>query len=117
MGMFLSYWILPILFVLHDFEEMIVMPIWKSRHRRELSKMKRPFFGTVTNGQAFSCGVLEEMTILLIVSTTCSLTNNATCYLAFCIAYASHFVMHYRMCLQLRRCTSLEWFRSRWSCR
>ncbi|MFT8639998.1 HXXEE domain-containing protein [Bifidobacterium sp.] len=102
MEMFLSYWMLPILFILHDFEEMIAMPIWKRRHRRMLSTMSKPFFGAVSNGQAFSCGVLEEMTILLVVSAICSVTNDSTLYLAFCIAYASHFIMHYRMCMQMR---------------
>ena len=28
---------LPILFILHDFEEMIVMPLWKIRHHQKLA--------------------------------------------------------------------------------
>ncbi|EGF47449.1 hypothetical protein AAULR_24696 [Lacticaseibacillus rhamnosus MTCC 5462] len=38
--MLLDYWMLPILFILHDFEEMIMMPIWKRRHNQRLRQMK-----------------------------------------------------------------------------
>ncbi|WP_369670995.1 HXXEE domain-containing protein, partial [Enterococcus faecium] len=39
--MLLDYWMLPILFILHDFEEMIMMPIWKRQHNQRLRKMKK----------------------------------------------------------------------------
>lgn len=102
MEIFLNFWILPILFILHDFEEMICMPLWKIRHRKMLDRMDKPFFGQVINGQAFSIGVLEEMLILIIVSIICSLTHNYTLYLAFILAYTFHFVMHYKMCFSIK---------------
>lgn len=100
--MLLDYWLLPILFILHDFEEMIFMPIWKQRHAKKIGSMKNPFFGAVTNGQAFSVGVLEELVILVTVALICSLTHSDGLYLAFLVAYTTHFLMHYRMCLSFR---------------
>lgn len=97
--MFLNYWILPILFILHDFEEMIVMPIWKKRYHEQISGMRHPYFGAVTNGQAFSVGVLEEMLIFICVSIVSYVMHSDGLYLAFLIVYTLHFLMHYRMCL------------------
>ena len=89
MGIFFDVWILPILFILHDFEEMIFMPLWKKRYRQKLVAFKKPFFGSVTQGSAFAVGVLEEFIILLFISGLCQMTHNTVLYLAFVIAYTS----------------------------
>ena len=102
MGIFFDVWILPILFILHDFEEMIFMPLWKKRYRQKLVTFKKPFFGSVTQGSAFAVGVLEEFVILLFISGLCQMTHNTVLYFSFVIAYTSHFMIHYIMCLQFR---------------
>ena len=102
MSIFFDVWMLPILFILHDFEEMIFMPLWKKRYRQKLVAFKKPFFGSVTQGSAFAVGVLEEFIILLFISGLCQMTHNTVLYLAFVIAYTSHFMIHYIMCLQFR---------------
>ena len=33
MSFLLGYWALPILFILHDFEEMVFLPLWKRRSK------------------------------------------------------------------------------------
>lgn len=100
--MLLNYWALPLLFVLHDFEEMIMVPIWKQRHAQRIHQMKRPFFGAVTSGQAFSVGVLEELLILIVVSLLSYKLHSSILYLAFMVVYTLHFLMHLRMCLAYR---------------
>ena len=102
MGILFNVWMLPILFILHDFEEMIFMPLWKKRHRHKLVTFKKPFFGSVTLSSAFAVGVLEEFVILLFISGFCQLTHNNLLYLSFVIAYTAHFIIHYIMCLQFR---------------
>ena len=102
MSILFNVWMLPILFILHDFEEMIVMPLWKIRHHQKLATFKIPFFGSVTQGSAFAVGVLEEFIILLFISGFCQLTHNSLLYLSFVVAYTSHFIIHYIMCLQFR---------------
>lgn len=102
MSILFNVWMLPILFILHDFEEMIVMPLWKIRHHQKLVTFKKPFFGSVTQGSAFAVGVLEEFIILLLISGFCQLTHNNLLYLSFVVAYTSHFIIHYIMCLQFR---------------
>ena len=102
MHIFLSFWILPIIFILHDFEEMIFMPPWKVKHHEVISNMKRPFFGNVTNGQAFSVGVLEEVLILIMISIICEISANYILYESFLITYIIHFIKHFSMCISMK---------------
>ena len=102
MSILFNVWMLPILFILHDFEEMIFMPLWKKRHHQKLMTFKKPFFGSVTQGSAFAVGVLEEFVILLLISGLCQMTHNTLLYLSFVIAYTSHFTIHYIMCLRFK---------------
>ena len=102
MSILFNVWMLPILFILHDFEEMIFMPLWKTRHHQKLETFKKPFFGSVTQGSAFAVGVLEEFIILMFISGFCQITHNTSLYLSFVIAYTAHFIIHYIMCLQFR---------------
>lgn len=96
MSILFNVWMLPILFILHDFEEMIFMPLWKTRHHQKLETFKKLFFGSVTQGSAFAVGVLEEFVILLFISGFCQLTHNNLLYLSFVIAYTAHFIIHYK---------------------
>jgi len=102
MSILFNVWMLPILFILHDFEEMIFMPLWKTRHHQKLETFKKPFFGSVTQGSAFAVGVLEEFIILMFISGFCQITHNTLLYLSFVIGYTSHFIIHYIMCMQFR---------------
>ena len=102
MSILFNVWMLPILFILHDFEEIIFMPLWKKRHHQKLETFKKPFFGSVTQSSAFAVGVLEEFIILAFISGFCQITDNSLLYLSFVIAYTAHFIIHYIMCLQFR---------------
>ena len=80
------------------------MPLWKKRAKFISLKETKigSFFGKVTDGSAFSTGVLEEFTVLLLVSAFCELNHNTRLYLSFCIAYMLHFIMHYTMCFRFK---------------
>lgn len=97
-----SIWALPILFILHDFEEMIFMPLWKKTPKFQHLQNKEKYFGGVTNGSAFSIGVLEEFVILLCISLFCEYSHNTKIYLGFCIAYTLHFFIHFLLCFRYR---------------
>ena len=84
MSILFNVWMLPILFILHDFEEMIVMPLWKIRHHQKLATFKIPFFGSVTQGSAFAVGVLEEFIILLFISGFLPIDSQQPTLLIFC---------------------------------
>ncbi|MGT2929505.1 HXXEE domain-containing protein [Streptococcus dentasini] len=102
MTLLLNFFILPILFILHDFEELIFVPLWKKSKKFQSSNQFIKFFGYADNGSAFSIGVLEEFVLLLIISIICQITYNTELYLGFCIAYIYHFLIHLRMCVQYK---------------
>lgn len=102
MSFLLGYWTLPILFILHDFEEMVFLPLWKRRSKFRALPNQADYFGETRDGSAFTVGVLEEFVILLTVSYVCSLTRGDELYLCFCVAYSLHFLIHYRMCFRFR---------------
>ena len=97
-----NYWILPLIFIFHDLEEIIMVPIWKKRNSTFISKLKHPFFGNTNNGSAFSICVLEEFIILIIISLFCFLNKNIYLYLSFLIGYGLHSFMHFKMCFQFK---------------
>ena len=80
MDLIFTYYLLPTLFILHDFEEIIFVPLWKNSKKYKKQNQKYTFFGKVSNGSAFSVGVLEEFVILLIISLICKITDNNELY-------------------------------------
>lgn len=97
-----NIWTLPILFILHDFEEIIFMPLWKKTNKFQACHNNSNFFGKVTNGSAFSVGVLEEFIVLLCISLLTDYTHNTKIYLGFCIAYFLHFIVHFILCYRYK---------------
>lgn len=102
MDLIFTYYLLPTLFILHDFEEMIFVPLWKNSKKYKKQNQKYTFFGKVSNGSAFSVGVLEEFVILLIISLICKITDNNELYFGFCVAYTYHLFIHIKMCIQFK---------------
>lgn len=94
-----NWFTLPILFILHDFEEMILVPFWKRSERFQRNPKFWHYFGDTKNGAVFSIGVLEEFLILLLVSALCAAGDNGRLYLCFLTAYSFHFLIHLKMCL------------------
>lgn len=95
-----NYLWLPILFIIHDFEEIILVPKWVSAHKKELSLMKRPTFGGITNSSVLSVAVLEELLLLIGVSLYSSYTDSSTLYFYVMVAYTVHLVLHLIICFQ-----------------
>ena len=58
MSFLLGYWAPPILFILHDFEEMVFLPLWKRRSKFRALPNQADYFGETRDGSAFTVGVL-----------------------------------------------------------
>ncbi|MGY3777737.1 HXXEE domain-containing protein [Isobaculum melis] len=95
-------WILPILFMIHDFEEIIMVRAWKKRHRKKFSSAKRPFFGNTTNTAAFSIAVLEEFLLLSGASFFTQSTENFSIYFSLFLAYTLHLFVHFLMSIKVK---------------
>ncbi|GBD66867.1 hypothetical protein TEHN7128_1513 [Tetragenococcus halophilus subsp. halophilus] len=100
--MFANVLWLPILFIIHDFEEIIFAPRWVKEHRDILSTKKRPLFGAVTNSSVFSVGVLEELIILLVISAKSLSNPNNVIYFSVLVGYTVHLFAHLLFCFQYK---------------
>lgn len=105
---------LPLLFMLHDFEEIIVRKAWMEKYAPVLClrfpRMKRQI-GQLQkmNSAAFAIAVAEEFVILSMVSIAVLCTNFEQwlflCWIALWWAYSFHLLVHIAQGIVLRRYT------------
>ncbi|QUH19513.1 HXXEE domain-containing protein [Alkaliphilus sp. B6464] len=102
-------WFFPILFIFHDFEEIIFMQPWISKNRRYLcerfpmlSKRLLPHFDNITTS-SFAFGVAEEFILISIVTVISYLTNWYNLWVGLFIAFTLHLVIHCFQTLIVRK--------------
>lgn len=63
-------WLLPLLFILHDMEEVIFAASWKKKESSLKKYALKNFlpFGTISSAEGCAIGVSEELLILTVVS-------------------------------------------------
>ncbi|WP_429976269.1 HXXEE domain-containing protein [Enterococcus sp. DIV0086] len=93
---------LPLLFIIHDFEELILVPMWIKRHQEILYKKKEPIFGGIKNSSVLSVGILEELLILVGVSIYMTYNPTSLIYFGVLTTYLIHLVLHVILCLQYK---------------
>ena len=101
-------WLLPLLFVFHDFEEIIGMRVWLARNGADISKRFPPFkfiFNNLTSTAGFALAVAEEFVLLLII---CGLTFTGIrvfnlLWLGTFIAFMLHLVVHIGQAVVIRK--------------
>ncbi len=102
-------WLFPILFMFHDFEEIIFMQSWISKNRDyldhrfpALSKKLSAHFDQITTS-AFALGVAEEFIIISIITVVSYVTNWYILWTGLLITFALHLVIHCIQALVLRK--------------
>jgi len=97
-------WLFPILFIIHDFEEIIFMRAWISKNKSylcdrfpTLSKKLLPHFDHITTS-AFALGVAEEFILISIITVVSYMTNWYSLWIGSFIAFTLHLLIH---CLQV----------------
>jgi hypothetical protein len=102
-------WMLPILFMFHDFEEIILAEAWNKRYKDEIEvcwPKRQPFgldyirfFPTPT----ISWGVYVEFILYALISLLTVITQNYFIWFAFFIGVTLHLVLlHIPLCIQFR---------------
>lgn len=102
-------WMLPILFMFHDFEEIILAEAWHNRYKDEIETCwpkRQPFgldyirfFPTPT----ISWGVYIEFILYSLISLLAAITQNYFIWFAVFIGVALHLVLlHIPLCIRLR---------------
>lgn len=102
-------WLFPILFMFHDFEEIIFMQSWISKNRDylthrfpALSKKLFSHFDQITTS-AFALGVAEEFIIISFITVVSYVTNWYILWTGLFITFALHLVIHCIQALVIRK--------------
>ena len=97
-------WLLPIIFIVHDFEEIILIKSWKAKNQDIFSsptgfKPYEHFKSTAS----FSVAVLEELILFIGVAFFTVLTQNYLAWIGSFFAVTFHFIPHFIFCLRVKR--------------
>lgn len=102
-------WFFPILFIFHDFEEIIFLQVWISRNRPylcerfpKLSKKLLSHFDNITVS-SFAFGVAEEFILIIIITVISYVMNWYSLWFGLFIAFTAHLVVHCFQTLIVRK--------------
>ena len=100
-------WLFPILFVFHDFEEIIGSKLWVTKNGAAITQRfpKTAFIFNKFSTEGFALAVAEELVLLLII---CSLTFTGIrafnlLWLGTFIAFTLHLVVHIGQAIVIRK--------------
>ena len=94
--LFIFIWTFPVIFMLHDFEEIIMINAWKQKRKKYIESLKTghvPFDFNASTA-SFSIAVAEEFLIISIITLVSSLINNYIIWYGFFIAFTLHLFIH-----------------------
>ncbi|MBI9013514.1 MAG: HXXEE domain-containing protein [Clostridiales bacterium] len=97
-------WLLPTLFIIHDFEEILLIKSWK-RKNQDLFHTPigfKPYEGFLST-ESFSAAVLEELLIFIGVVVYSLYTYNYLVWIGTFFALLIHFVPHILFCIRAKR--------------
>ena len=93
-------WFLPIIFIFHDFEEIIFMKAWISKKKNylssrfpKLSQRMLPHFKNITTS-SFALGVSEEFVLITAVTIVSYAINSYDFWIGIFIVFTLHLIMH-----------------------
>ncbi|USZ62176.1 HXXEE domain-containing protein [Lactiplantibacillus plantarum] len=87
-----SYWILPLIFMFHDFEELVFVPYWLKDHNPKIHG--HVLFGGVNRSDILAAGIWEEFCMYLLLATVAYIMNSPLLVAAATLPYFFHLIMH-----------------------
>lgn len=103
--LFLIIWLFPILFMIHDFEEIIIIKTWQLKNKKFIQNKleKQVPFNFKASTAAFSIGVAEEFIIISIITIISYLFDNYIAWFGLFIAFGIHLFFHVLMWIIFKR--------------
>ena len=102
-------WLLPIVFMIHDFEEIIFFKQWINKNKDyltekfpKISKRFLPRFNSLSTS-AFAVAVAEEFVLLSLITLGSVLIGNYVIWLAAFMGFFVHLLMHLGQWIILKR--------------
>lgn len=105
----LIVWLLPIFFMIHDFEEIIFFKGWIRKNKASLSKkfprLSKKLFSRFKDisVQAFSLAVAEEFVLLSIITVLSVVFGNYLLWLGIFMGFFIHLIVHLVQWIIIRR--------------
>lgn len=106
---FILIWFFPLLFIFHDFEEIIFVKPWVEKNKEDLRKKYpkltqklMPHFEGISTS-AFALGVLEEFVLATFITIHAYLFNWYYAWIGAFIGFTLHLVVHCVQALVIRR--------------
>ncbi len=102
-----AVWLLPIVFMLHDFEEILLMKPWLHKNGDVLKKRFPRFAPMIAHQQglstaAFALAVAEEFIIISAVTALAYMFSSYAAWFAVLMAFALHLIMHIGQSLMIK---------------
>ncbi len=102
-------WMFPVIFMIHDFEEIIMAEVWGSRYRKEINKVfpKRQPFGLnyikVCQTPTFSIGVEVEFLLFSLISFLSVIFQSYFLWFSAFLGITIHFTfVHILVCIPFK---------------
>lgn len=98
-------WIFPILFIVHDMEEIMGFGLWLKRNRALLDR-KYPKISNIYNPystEGMAAAVMEEMVLCLVICIISRSTGFYGLWLGAFIAYTFHLVVHLGQAIVIKK--------------
>ena len=89
---FSSYWILPLIFMFHDFEELVFVPYWLKDHNPKIHG--HVLFGGVNRSDILAAGIWEEFCMYLLLATVAYIMDSPLLVTTATLPYLFHLIMH-----------------------
>lgn len=102
-------WLLPIVFMIHDFEEIIFFKLWIGKNKEYLTakfpKLSKRFLARFDNVStaAFAVAVAEEFVFLSLITVGSVVSGSYLLWLAVFMGFSVHLIMHLMQWIILRR--------------
>lgn len=97
-------WLFPILFMIHDFEEIIMIEAWKKKNDKFIREKKIPYSFNVTTA-SFSTAVLFIFILFSAVTLFSYVYESYFLWLIMFLAFIFHLFFHAASCLVMIRYT------------
>jgi hypothetical protein len=102
-------WLLPVFFMLHEFEEIVMMKPWLNRNEAALQR-RFPVFSrrlmprvARLSTSAFAVAVGEEFLLLSVITLVCVEYQLYACWTGLLLGFFLHLLVHFGQFLNLRR--------------
>ncbi|AAK78698.1 hypothetical protein BJV85_003287 [Clostridium acetobutylicum] len=103
--LFTIIWLFPIIFMIHDFEEILMINVWQEKNKQYIQSRKGKYIPYNFNGSTASIafGVALEFVIISALTTICYLLSSFIAWFGFFTAFTLHLIFHIIMTINFKK--------------